>query len=114
MTETLGTAQLAQLGFSLIIVMGLIFGLAYLVKRWQGIRFRHGQQIKVTSSFSLGSKERLVIVEVEKQRLLLGVTPSNIQLLDTLAPVNQDIESEKQESTSFVESLQRVLSKGHV
>jgi flagellar protein FliO/FliZ len=41
--------------------------------------------LKVVTSLNLGSKERLVVVQVGKKQLLLGVTGQQINILDTLA-----------------------------
>ncbi|WP_164098453.1 flagellar biosynthetic protein FliO, partial [Serratia marcescens] len=41
-------------------------------------------QLTVKASCSLGTKERVVVVEIEQEWLVLGVTASQINLLHTL------------------------------
>ncbi len=42
--------------------------------------------LKVSASQSLGPRERVVVVNVEDARLVLGVTASQVTLLHTLPP----------------------------
>ena len=69
---------------SLLMVLALIIICAFVLKRFnfsqQGI-----SQLKVITSLSLGAKERVMVVQVGEQQLLLGVTAQQITLLETLA-----------------------------
>ena len=69
---------------SLLMVLALIIICAFVLKRFnisqQGI-----SQLKVITSLSLGTKERLMVVQVGEQQLLLGVTAQQITLFETLA-----------------------------
>lgn len=70
----------------LILVLGLILGLAWLLKRMpgSGLGLRQSDQLRVVTSLSVGSKERLLVVEVGGQQLLLGVTAGGIHNLHAL------------------------------
>ncbi|WP_232300025.1 flagellar biosynthetic protein FliO [Colwellia sp. MT41] len=69
---------------SLLMVLALIISCAFVLKRFnfsqQGI-----SQLKLITSLSLGNKERLIVVQVGEQQLLLGVTAQKISLLDKLS-----------------------------
>lgn len=83
---------------ALLFILALILGGAWLARRAGLIRGRSQQDIKVVSSYSLGGRGFITIVEVENTRLVLGVTPQNISLLHTLPPVNsarQDTSTQK-------------------
>ena len=69
----------------LALVIAAIFALAWLSRR---LNMMPGtsQQLKIESTLSVGSKEKLLIVEVESQRLLLGVTSQQVSLLQQLSP----------------------------
>lgn len=73
---------------ALLFILALILGGAWLARRAGLIRGRSQQDIKVVSSYSLGGRGFITIVEVESTRLVLGVTPQNISLLHTLPPAN--------------------------
>lgn len=68
---------------SLLMVLGLIFVSAWVLKRFNIVQ-QGGSQLKVVTSLSLGAKERVIVVQVGEKQLLLGVTAQNITVLDTL------------------------------
>ncbi|MGH8354860.1 MAG: flagellar biosynthetic protein FliO, partial [Pseudomonas sp.] len=70
--------QLVQLLLGLLLVVGLIFLLAWLLRRVQQIGPRGGQVIKLLASQALGPRERLLLVQVGGEQILLGITPGRI------------------------------------
>ncbi|MGL5758607.1 flagellar biosynthetic protein FliO [Plesiomonas sp.] len=68
---------------SLLLVLGLIIGLGWLAKRLR-LPFHSKGSIQIEQQQALGQRERLLIINVEGQRLLIGVTPQNISLLSIL------------------------------
>lgn len=70
--------------FALALVLGLILGLAWLLKRLPGTGFRQVEGMRVVAQLALGTKERAVVVEVGGRQLLLGVTPGSVSLLQEL------------------------------
>lgn len=68
---------------SLMIVLATIVVLAYLYKRFYG-GFTGNLNGRIVNSIALGPKERLVVVDVESSRLVLGVTAQQITLLKEL------------------------------
>jgi len=69
---------------SLLMVLGLIVICALILKRFN-LTQQDTSQLKLVTSLSLGAKERVVVIQVGKQQLLLGVTAAKITLLDNLA-----------------------------
>ncbi|RUO59048.1 flagellar biosynthetic protein FliO [Pseudidiomarina insulisalsae] len=80
-------ALFAQVATVLIFIVALIFLCGWLFKRVSQGAWQRQQQIKCVASLAVGSKERVVIIEVEQQRLLLGVSAQGIQKLAELSPV---------------------------
>ncbi len=70
-----------QVVLALGIVTASIFALAWVAKRLGNTHLLHNQKMKLISSMALGTREKMVLVEVDGQKLLLGVTPSNIASL---------------------------------
>lgn len=70
--------------FALLLVLGLIVGLGWLLKRMPGSGFRPAAGLKLVASLPLGPKERVVVVEVNGEQLLLGVTAGGISTLHAL------------------------------
>jgi flagellar protein FliO/FliZ len=83
--EAPGETPVTRVAISLLAVLFLIFFLAWLARRvGQGRYFKPGL-IQVLGGVSLGPKSRVVLLQVEDKRLLLGVTPENITPLLTLS-----------------------------
>ncbi|MGX5201414.1 flagellar biosynthetic protein FliO [Aliikangiella sp. IMCC44632] len=61
----------------LFLVLVVIFFLAFLLKRFTSLNIV-SNNIKVIESQSIGSKEKLVIVEIQDKQLVLGVTAHSI------------------------------------
>jgi flagellar protein FliO/FliZ len=64
--------------------VGLIFLCAWAARRFGLQRLGGGHLVKVVSSASVGQRERVVVVEVGDKWLVLGVTPSQVNMLHTL------------------------------
>ncbi|MCQ4312668.1 flagellar biosynthetic protein FliO [Stutzerimonas sp. VN223-3] len=76
--------QMTKLLFGLLLVIGLIFLLAWLLRRMQQLNPRGNQAIKLISSHALGPRERLVLVQVGSEQVLLGLSAGRITPLHVL------------------------------
>jgi len=67
----------------LLLVLGLILGMAWLLKRMPGAAqgLRQSDQLRVVSMLSVGSKERVAVIQVGNEQLLVGVSPGGISRL---------------------------------
>ncbi len=74
-TELLGFAA------SLLVVLGTIVALGWLYSRSKALGGGQGDAISIVASRALGSKERLLIVEVAGLQLLIGLTASDVRTL---------------------------------
>ncbi|WP_298171572.1 flagellar biosynthetic protein FliO [Acidithiobacillus sp.] len=87
-------SAILQLFSALILVLLLFFGVIWLLKHLQpGLASGQLGGMRVVSSLPLGTRERLLLVQVGEQQLLLGVTPAGITLLHTLETVLPDTTS---------------------
>jgi flagellar protein FliO/FliZ len=109
MTAGLG-GQLTQLVLGLLLVIGLIFLLAWLMRRVQRVGPGNGQLIELLSSRAIGPRDRLVLIQVGGEQILLGITPGRITPLHVLkepvsAPTRQAATPE------FAQRLMELLGK---
>lgn len=100
---------------SLLLVLAMLFLVAYSLKRWNRFFNKSGpsERIQVLSRLPLGPKHHLVLIQIQEQQLLLGVSPDGIRLL---TPVERGVESQEQEATPPPESeprprFQTILNK---
>ena len=108
---TMGT--IVETLLALVLVAVAIFASSWLIKRINP-RIRQmssGREIKVVSSFSLGSRERLVIVEVQEQRLLVGITSGSISLIKDLTSLPCSDVKENLPSSSDESLFRRLLKR---
>ena len=96
--------QLASMLLSLIVVVICIIGLALLIKRFNPQVVSSGD-FKVIRTISLGSKERLLVVEMDNKHHVLGVTSGSINYLYQLeTPLNE------QEMPEFAKQLAHFMN----
>lgn len=75
-----------QVTFGLLLVLGAIIGVAWLFRRFSmGAMIGRFQPARVVSGVMVGPHERVVIVELAGEWLVLGVTSRQVTLLKTLA-----------------------------
>jgi flagellar protein FliO/FliZ len=80
-----GAGSLTQVTLSLLLVLGVVFAAAWLTRRLRGFgKFGNGA-LQVVTEIAVGQKERVVLVQVGKQQLLIGVAPGRVSTLHVLA-----------------------------
>lgn len=77
------TGLLAQMTLGLLLVLALAVGLSWLLRRYALPR---DGLIRVVGGLPLGARERLLLVEVDEVRLLIGITAHQIQALHVFTP----------------------------
>ena len=79
-----GAAEILSLGTSLVLVVGVILVVGWLYARAQGIRGGNNDAISIVAAQSLGPKERILVVDVAGEQLVLGMTSTQIRTLHVL------------------------------
>ncbi|SAL58940.1 flagellar biosynthesis protein, FliO [Caballeronia terrestris] len=81
---SLGFGAVLQTLFGLVIVIGFVFGCAWLARK---LGYQGGKRtglVKVVGGASLGNKERVAVVEIGDTWLVVGAGPGNVRLLHTM------------------------------
>lgn len=78
------STSLVEVTLNLGVVLAAIVLLAWIVKRVQGMDHPSTGMLRVAATLPLGPKERLLVVEVGNQQLLLGATQAGINTLHVL------------------------------
>lgn len=93
----------------LLLVIGLIVALAWLLNKTRaaaGISGANQAQFKVVAVLNLGMKEKVAVIQVGEQQLVVGVTAQNISLLTELA---EPLPVAEQQSMAFSELLKKAI-----
>ncbi|MCW8328188.1 flagellar biosynthetic protein FliO [Photobacterium sp. SDRW27] len=95
---------------ALVLVVVLILFLAWLLKRMKLPGLQGGDSsMKILRQLPLGQKERIVLLQVGEEQMLVGVTQQNISLLSKLEqPLSMD---ETQGGGEFASHLSKLLKK---
>ena len=102
--------QLGQMLLGLLLVIGLIFMLAWLLRRVQQIGPRSNQVIKLLANQALGPRERLVLVQVGNEQVLLGLSAGRITPLHVMKePVH--LADAEPATPEFAQRLMELLGK---
>ena len=110
-------SSIGRVAFTLIGMIAFILLLAYLAKRLQGMSRSNtggftgqGKLITTLATTSIGLKEKISLIQVGDQQLLIGITPQSIQTLLVLeTPIKQeDIE---QQTPVFQAIFKKALNK---
>jgi flagellar protein FliO/FliZ len=80
----LGVGAVLQTVVGLAVVIGLVFGCAWLARRFGLQPGNRGGLVKTVGATSLGGKERVAVVEIGDTWLVLGAAPGNVRLLHTM------------------------------
>lgn len=104
-------SQLAQLAMGLTLVVGLIFLLGWLMRRVGPLGGASGQHIRLLASVPLGTRDRLLLVDVAGTQMLLGASPGRINTLHVFDQPVVDPEQPTPMSSDFARKLQALLNK---
>lgn len=107
-------AYMAQVLLGLLFVLGLVFALAWILKRVGQGSLVGGQQMKVVAAMPMGTRERIALIDVGGQHILLGITSTQI---NTLHVFEEPIDLNKASDASgsdFSAKLKEILTKGAV
>ena len=75
-------AGLAQVTLSLLLVLAAVFAAAWLLRRVRGLqRTRSSEGLAVVAEVAVGPRERVVLVEVGGERVLVGVAPGSVRAI---------------------------------
>lgn len=90
----------------LFLVLAAIILAFYLIRRFSSTRSLKGKRnlINVIAVHHLSPKEKLVLLKVMDETILVGVTPQNISKISDI-PANDHLEEEEPQTTAFSELL---------
>ena len=116
-TETapsLGSSYLLQFGMGLLVVLMTVVALVWVLRRVGQLQTSYGGSLKTLGGLSLGTRERVVLIQVGDTQLLLGVAPGRIQTLHVLdTPLDNSAGlREGEPGGQFAKHLATLLKRG--
>lgn len=104
---------LFQVLLALAVVIALLWGSLHLLKRLQAGRGGMGTGIKVVAATAVGPRERVVVVEIGEQWLVVGVAPGRVNALSTLPrqALPESVEPQPATAKDFAAWLKQMMEK---
>lgn len=91
MAPATSTGSLLQTIAALVFVLALLMALAWGMKRYGPKAMGNNSKMRVISSLNLGGRERIVLVEVGDQWIVVGASPGRINALATVPRQDSDL-----------------------
>lgn len=104
-----GAGQVGKMIAGLLLMIVMIIGLAALLKRVNGFQRNLPGAIRIVSVTSIGARERLLLVEIGGQQLLVGSAPGRVQTLLVLDQPLAVPQSAPGQRDGFAERLRDAL-----
>lgn len=113
------TGSLLQTLFALIVVLGVLGALAWFLKRYGPKAMGGSANLRVVGSLNLGGRERLLVVEIGNQWIVVGASPGRVNALATMpkqesadmASGSATLAPHTQPANSFADWLKQTIDK---
>lgn len=82
--RTVALGDIAEWSMGLLIVLSVFFLCVWGVHKLNGLTVSGAEKMRVVGGLSLGLREKVILLQVGKKQLILGVTPGRIETLHVL------------------------------
>lgn len=111
--EPIGLSNYLQMFLGLFIIVGLIVGLAWFMRRMGSMSGVSSGNLKVLGGISVGQRERVVLVQAGETQLLVGVAPGEIRTLhvmdEPITAVTSNSQTHSKNTSGFAEKLHAAI-----
>ena len=83
-SDPMSGSYLMQLVLGLIVVVLCIIALAWFARKMNSFQSLADDSLKIISTISMGTRERIVLLQVGEEQILVGVSPGQINKLHVL------------------------------
>jgi flagellar protein FliO/FliZ len=99
--------------FGLVVVLVIIVGCSWLLRKYANISRGNGSGLKILGGVSVGSREKVLLIQAGKKQLVIGVAPGQVRTLHVLegGELASDEFSEGGTTPSFSEHLKQITGK---
>lgn len=96
-----------NLFLGLVFLVALVVAGWWLVQRAGGLQIKSGNGLRVVTALSVGPRERVVLIEIAGEQMLLGVAPGRVNLLHRF---EQPVVAAS--SDDFASKIRQVMQQG--
>ena len=103
-------SAILQMLFGLLLIIGLLFAGAYLLRKLNGGRsFGQSGPMRIVGGLMISARERIVLLEVGDEWIVVGIVPGQIKTLHTLP--KGEIQSVGGNEKSFSQWLKQISER---
>jgi len=107
--RTIASGDIAAWSIGLLIVLSVFFLCVWGVRKLSGLTVSGTEKMRVVGGLSLGMREKVILLQVGKKQLVLGVTPGRIETLHVLEGDDCLIREETVSATAETGFAQKLL-----
>lgn len=107
------TMGLLQVVLSLLAILALIIGAAWLAKRFFTVNTHAGTVIKLVGGINVGGRERVLLLEIGEQWVVIGVAPGHISTLTTMPRQAVAASTRQEQPKAFSAWLKQIMDKNN-
>jgi len=93
--DVMSSAYLMKLLSALLFIIVLIFGFAWLMKKMQLTQHSNNGLIRIVAAISVGQRDRIALIQVGEEQILVSMSPGKINKLHTLKTILTTHETDK-------------------
>ncbi len=82
--RTVSSGDMLHWSVGLLIVLSIFFLCVWAMRKLSGITVNGAEKMRVVGGLSLGMREKVILLQIGKKQLVLGVTPGRIDALHVL------------------------------
>ena len=82
--RTIASGDIAAWSIGLLIVLSVFFLCVWGIRKLSGLTVSGAEKMRVVGGLSLGMREKIILLQVGKKQLVLGITPGRIETLHVL------------------------------
>lgn len=109
----LNAPYLAQMAVALLVVIVAILALGWFVRRTVAGSNSLGHELKILGGLAVGARDRILLVQVGEQQILVGVGPGYMRTLHVLPlPIHGTGQAKHTNDSQFLRQLRTFLTPG--
>jgi len=109
----MSAGSLLQVFAGLLLVLALVMGAAWALRRMGHVPGLSNQAIRTIAAVSVGTRERVVLLEISGTWILVGVAPGQVRGLATLPKGDLPLAPHSTAAPQFAHWLQRFTDRTH-
>jgi flagellar protein FliO/FliZ len=109
----MSAGSLLQVFAGLLLVLALVMGAAWALRRIGRVPGLSNQAIRMIGAASVGTRERVVLLEVSGTWILVGVAPGQVRSLATMPKGDLPLAPPAMAGPQFSQWLQRFTDRTH-